>query len=262
MSRLQSPMLEYVTRPAARTITKIDLKSDCIFLDFDGTLVEFAEHPDEVVVKAGVREDVSRLSGALGGALAIVSGRKIDDIDHFLAPLVLPVAGIHGMIRRDAEGRLHQSGYDEKVQALLAHRLQAIVDIHDGLLLEQKPGSLAMHYRKRPDLESVCRNAMHSALEELGAKAQSYHLMSGKMVLEARASASTKASAIADYLGEVPFFGRRPVFAGDDVTDEDGFAEINDRGGLSIKVGNGETRATCRAHDIQAFQDWLHAIGR
>lgn len=234
---------------------------DCLFLDFDGTLVEFAEHPDQVDVPPQLQSDVTRLFNLFGGALAVVSGRRVNDIDRFLAPLLLPVAGVHGLMRRDAAGRLHQARYDEASLGALASRLQKFVDVNTGLLLERKPGSIALHYRRRPEMASACTAAIHSALETIGPAAGSYNIMAGKMVIEARASASTKAVAIAEFMTEPPFSGRRPIFAGDDITDEDGFIEINARGGISIKVGDGETEAACRVRDIAAFRQWLQSIG-
>lgn len=234
----------------------------CLFLDFDGTLVEFAAHPDDVVLSTAVRDDIARLHEKLGGALAIITGRPVEDIDVFLAPLRLPVAGVHGLVRRDSAGIQHAADFDVAALACLAERLQAFAGGESGLLVERKTGSVALHYRKRPELEAAAHAAMRAAVAACTAQADVFHVMSGKMVIEARAAESTKAHAIRDFLDEPPFAGRTPVFAGDDVTDEHGFAEINSRNGVSIKIGEGQTIAAFRIATIAEFHAWLHAAAR
>ncbi|MGE3246710.1 MAG: trehalose-phosphatase [Beijerinckiaceae bacterium] len=233
--------------------------SASLFLDFDGTLVDFAAHPDEVVLPIRVRDDVARIGLKLGGALAIVSGRRIEDIDRFFAPLILPVAGVHGLFRRDSGGVLHSADFDAKALENLAGRLRGFTATEPGLLLERKPGSVAVHYRLRPELAAVCAEALVAAVGETGASGL-FHVMHGKMVVEARASDMTKASAIAAFMREAPFAGRVPVFAGDDVTDEDGFREVETLGGVTIKVGTGTTLARYRVGSIGEFRDWLHHL--
>ena len=250
-----SPAPDHFAKSPPRALSA---RGTCLFLDFDGTLVEFAAHPDDVVLPAAVRDDIARLFGGLGGALAIVTGRRIEDIDAFLAPLRVPVAGVHGLIRRDAAGALHTAGFDEAALQRLTTRLQGFADRATGLLLERKPGSIALHFRKRPDLEAAAIAAMQEAIAATAPQAGSFHVMQGKMVIEARAADSTKAHAIRDFLAEAPFAGRRPVFAGDDVTDEHGFAEINAHDGISIKIGAGPTVADCRIATIGQFHAWLH----
>jgi len=234
----------------------IDPHAIALFLDFDGTLVGFADHPEQVFLLAETRAALTLLSGALGGALAVVTGRDIGVVDGFLAPLRLPVAGVHGLKRRSADGALHEAVVDGQVLGALHDRLARLVEISPGLLLERKSASVALHYRARPELEGRCIAAMDEAVAGLAG----LHLMRGKMVIEAKADGSDKGGAVEEFLAEQPFAGRRPFFAGDDVTDEDAFAAVNARGGVSIKVGPGPTAARYRAADIADFLAWLQGL--
>ena len=237
-----------MTLPKILTSTKVAL-----FLDFDGTLVEIAEHPEAVVLGDATRRALGVLSEKLDGALAIVTGREIAAIDRFLAPLRLPVAGVHGLARRDATGRLLPAPDTCEFVALAAERLKSLVDAEDGLMLERKTGSLALHYRARPELEGACLTAFESAVDG----APGIELKRGKMVLEAKPAGADKGTALVDFMSEHPFLGRTPVFAGDDVTDEDAFRQVNSLQGISIKVGKGPTLAQYRASNTAAFLCWL-----
>jgi trehalose 6-phosphate phosphatase len=229
--------------------------NSALFLDFDGTLVEIADHPENVKLEASTRIALERLSCSLGGAVAIITGREIDVIDRFTAPLQVPVAGIHGLARRDALGNLvpvvSENGFAETVEKNLA----PLVAHEPGLLLERKTSSVALHYRARPDLEGACLAAFEAALAGMSG----IELKRGKMVLEAKPNGADKGTAVLDFLKEAPFRGRTAWFAGDDVTDEDAFAEVNRLGGVSIKVGEGPTIAQYRAESTAAFLAWLEA---
>ncbi|KQQ45372.1 trehalose phosphatase [Duganella sp. Leaf126] len=220
-----------------------------VFLDFDGTLVELAETPDTVLVAPGLVQVLAALAAKLEGRLAIVSGRPIAQIDAMLAPLKLPVAGVHGAERRDHAGQLHIASAPslDAAQAIL----RALVLAHDGLLLEEKRGALALHYRLAPGLRGQCEQAMAAAL----AAAPGTVLLHGKMVLELKPAATNKGSAVAEFLQEAPFKGRRPVFVGDDTTDEAGIAYAQQLGGVGVKIGAGPSAARCRLASPQA----LHA---
>ncbi len=208
-----------------------------LFLDFDGTLVDIAAHPRDVVVPSTLVPTLTALQQSLGGAVAVVSGRPISEIDNFLAPLRLPVAGVHGAERRSATGG---------VDRVNAHPLQEVeraagqlAAAHPALLLEHKQASLALHYRQAPELEPLCLAAMQQAVE----RSPGLTLLRGKMVVEAKPGNASKAGAIEAFLREAPFAGRTPVFIGDDVTDEVGFAAVQRLGGLGVKVGEGPTVA-------------------
>ncbi len=224
-----------------------------IFLDFDGTLVDFADHPDDVKLDARTRSCLHRIYVRVGGALAIVTGRDIASVDKFFAPQRLPVAGVHGLIRRDGCGRIHNLPVDESLLSGLTTELERFAARHGGLLVERKPGAAVLHYRRRPDLAETSLREMKRLTEGAGGVT----LMRGKAVIEARATGADKGDAIAAFLQEPPFAGRRPVFAGDDVTDEHGFAQVNARGGVTIKVGAGPTCAHYRVPAIADFGRWL-----
>ncbi|MCX7290016.1 trehalose-phosphatase [Janthinobacterium sp.] len=211
-----------------------------VFLDFDGTLVDLASTPDGVRLEPGVVEALALLAERHGGALALISGRPVAQIDAMLAPLVVPVAGVHGVERRGADGRFTVAATPD-VSPVLA-RAQALAALYPGLLVEQKRGAVALHYRLAPQLEQLCLQEMTAAVQAC----QGILLLHGKMVLEAKPAATDKGGAIAAFMQETPFAGRRPVFAGDDTTDEAGFAYVQQAGGQGVKVGSGPSAATLR----------------
>ena len=227
-----------------------------LFLDFDGTLVELAATPDDVVVAPGLLDALQVLRGRFDGRLAIVSGRPIAQIDALLAPLVLPAAGVHGMERRDAGGVLHYAPLPS-LAAILACALD-LAARHPRLIVEQKRGAVALHYRQAPELESLCQAEMLRAIRD----SPGMLLMHGKMVIEAKPAGIGKGSAIRDFLAEPPFYGRRPLFAGDDTTDEAGFAEVQQVGGLGLKIGAGASVARHRLATPQALRaELMRAAG-
>lgn len=234
----------------------VDPAATAFFLDFDGTLAGIADEPGAVRVKPRVTEALGRLAAAAGGALAIVSGRDIAQVDVLLAPLRLPVAGVHGLERRDAAGRLQRVAVDAALAERVGARIAALVARNPGLLREVKPGSVALHYRKRPELAGTCVELARRLADEDGR----IELLRGRKVVELKFARRSKADAIAGFMAEPPFAGRMPLFAGDDVTDEDGFSEVMRRGGMAIKIGNGETAAAFRFAGIDAFHDWLAAM--
>lgn len=234
----------------------IELKCHAIFLDFDGTLVDLAARPELVEVTAETRDTLAALVERSDGAVAIITGRDIATVDAFLAPLKLPVAGVHGLMRRDVAGRFHEPQFDSMPLAALKAELSPLIEREEGLLLEEKQGALVLHYRQRPDLEDVCTSAMEKA-----ARAHpSITTRIGKMVIEAVGYPTDKGRAVESFMNEEPFRGRIPVFAGDDVTDEDGFAIVNYLGGLSVKVGAGETCASYRVENRDALCAWFDHI--
>ncbi|MGB0086481.1 MAG: trehalose-phosphatase [Rhodomicrobiaceae bacterium] len=233
-----------------------DLERFAFFFDFDGTLAEIAERPEDVEVTEAARATIEALRSATHGAVAIITGRDIASIDHFLDPVHLPVAGVHGLTRRDANGQLHAPEIDTAALASIETALEPLVNGKSGLILERKHGAVALHYRKRPELEGECLTAM----EDAARRASNITIRRGKMVIEATGHSSNKGAAIGSFLGEVPFSGRVPVFAGDDLTDEDGFAFVNAQKGISIKVGCGDTEARYRVEDREGLIDWLNGI--
>jgi trehalose 6-phosphate phosphatase len=238
--------------------SRLEPERTAFFLDFDGTLADFNEDPAAVVLPARERGTLRMLAKAAGGAVAIISGRPIADIDRMLGPLELPVAGVHGLERRAANGKLFRTALPEAPLAAARVRLQGLARLHPGLLVEEKPGSVALHFRRRPELEPQCMEIARTIAEAHG----ELQVLHGKMVLEFKAGHATKADAVAAFLKEEPFRGRRPFFAGDDSTDEDVFAKMLEWQGISIKVGPGATAAAYRAPCIDAFRDWLADLTR
>lgn len=227
-------------------------KSTALFLDFDGTLVDIAEQPDEVQVPPGLVQTLGYLKDYLGGAVAVISGRPIEQIDEFLRPLRLATAGVHGAERRSATGEmtlLSTFRLDEVEQA--ARQLAAQ---HAGLLVEGKRGSIALHYRQAPELEALCLSTMQTAVHA----SPGLTLLHGKMVVEAKPGGATKGGAIEDFMREPPFAGRTPLFIGDDITDEVGFSSVQRMGGLGVKVGGGPSVAWQRIATPEQFRRELH----
>lgn len=227
--------------------------SCALFLDFDGSLVDLAPQPEAVIVPSGLIATLGAIHRYLGGALALISGRPIEQIDGFLRPLQLPVAGVHGTERRSADGT---------VTLLSTHPLQEVEDaahalaaLHPALRVENKRGSVALHYRQAPELERLCLEIMQAAVDG----SPGLTLLRGKMVAEAKPGGASKGHAIEAFLKEAPFAGRMPVFVGDDVTDEVGFSTVQRLHGLGIKVGEGATVAWQRLASPAALRYQLQA---
>lgn len=207
----------------------------CLFLDVDGTLLEFANTPDAVHVDEALRALLLQAAGALGGAVALVSGRAIADLDRLFAPQRWPAAGLHGLERRDPRGRLHRHAPHHGRLDDARTKLLRLAATTPGLLLEDKGESIAVHYRAAPDLGPRLRQVVDAIVSAL---APGYHVLDGHRVLEIKSEVATKADAVRAFMQEAPFAGRRPVYVGDDVTDLDGFAAVDQVGGLSVAVGD------------------------
>jgi trehalose 6-phosphate phosphatase len=234
-------------------------RASALFLDFDGTLADLAPQPDAVAVVPGLPQLLLGLSQAFGGALAIVSGRPVTEIDAHLHPARLPVAGVHGSERRGPDGFLRRIATPDLTPARAA--LEALCRRHPALLLEVKPGALALHYRQAELLEDVCLDAMTAAQSLV----EGMMLMRGKKVVELKPRRASKGNAVRSFLDERPFQRRRPWFLGDDVTDEAAFDTVLSLGGVAVKIGDGESLAPYRLADPAAVHRWLlaaaHALG-
>jgi trehalose 6-phosphate phosphatase len=230
-----------------------------LFLDVDGTLLPIAETPDAVSVSTHLREALRDVVPALDGAVALISGRSIAGLDRLFAPLRLPTAGLHGLERRDAAGKLHESKGDAGLEEL-REALCAFAEKHPGVLLEDKGRALALHYRRAPAAAEAARQLVAGITEAMQLQGK-VRVLFGKMVIEIASPLADKGMAIAAFMDETPFAGRLPVFIGDDVTDEDGFAMVNRLGGHSIRVGAVETSAAAyQFPDINSVVDWLQAL--
>jgi trehalose 6-phosphate phosphatase len=229
-----------------------------LFLDVDGTLLEIAPRPELVHVPAGLPALMIRRSAEREGALALISGRPLAQLDRLFQPWQGATAGLHGLERRRADGILDCVIDLDSAKALdrLRPKLAALAADGTGLMLEDKGGTLALHYRAAPQREPE----IFAVVEALHCEIASVlRLITGKMVVEFQPRSADKGRAIAAFLAEPPFLGRRPVFVGDDTTDEDGFAEIRRRGGVAVRVGlfDGATTANYRLPTVEAVLAWL-----
>lgn len=226
-----------------------------LFLDVDGTLLEIAAAPEDVFVPSRALEVLSKLHERLGGALALVSGRSIADLDRLFRPLRLPAAGAHGAERRSASGRVTHRHAERSVLESARRLLTGWVAANMGTLLEDKGAALALHYRGAPSLEIAAKRMAAEAASLAGPQ---FAIQEGKKVLEIKPRSTDKGRAIAEFMLEAPFEGRVPVFIGDDLTDEHGFARVNELGGHSIAVGAVHaTAARWHLPNEARVLDWL-----
>lgn len=231
----------------------LDLNQIALFLDFDGTLVEFAETPEGVDVPEVLRETLLELNEQLGGALAVVSGRSLESLDSLLQLPQLSAAGGHGAEWRLGEGEVHSAQQvDTTVLAKVRKKLEALTS-QEGLLLEDKGHSLALHFRKRPDLEGTLDEFIATEVVPL----DGVRVIAGNCVREVQARGVDKGLAVARFMQMEPFAQRTPCYIGDDTTDEDAFAWINQQSGVSIKVGASPTVAELRLAGVSEVHEFL-----
>lgn len=228
-----------------------------IFTDFDGTLVEIAETPDAVAVPADLADQLDRTARDFDHAFAVITGREIADIDRFLSPLHLPVAGAHGAQRRRADGTLLElDGEISAAAQAIAGAIAPLLEEHPDLIMEPKDGAVALHFRQAPELEEDCLFAMQAAISPY----PDFTLVPGKMVIEARPAGFDKGNALRAFMQEEPFAGRTPIFIGDDKTDEDAFRAAQELGGIGIKLGPGKTVARMRIADVPSVYALLEGL--
>lgn len=224
-----------------------------LFLDVDGTLLEFAADPASVQVSDALRTTLERLHRRLDGALALVSGRPLSVLDGLFAPLRLPSAGLHGLERRNGARRAPPPHVPPALARIRAEA-ERLVERLPGTLVEDKGVGIGLHWRRAPQHGPAMRTFAERVLPRL----PGYRLQHGDHVVELRPGGADKGDAIAAMLQEPPFQGRTPVFVGDDLTDEHGFAIVNARHGHSVLVG---ARDNSAAHfalpDVAAVHTWL-----
>jgi trehalose 6-phosphate phosphatase len=245
-------MIETIPLPST------NLGDIAVLLDIDGTILDIAPTPGAVIVPASLRKALTRLSGKTGGALALVSGRSLGDIDLLFAPLRLPAIGGHG-----AEMRLspHDDAERENARVLdgdLRERVAELAVGSPGVLVEDKGYSLAVHYRLAPEQEGRVKRAV-AAIRADWPK-EPIEVLPGKSVVEIKSAGFHKGAAIRELMQHKPFAGRRPIFIGDDVTDESAFAVMPEFKGMGFSVGR---RAPGTAYCFAAPSDvrrWLERL--
>lgn len=229
-----------------------------IFLDLDGTVLDLKPRPDEVVLPSATRDAIAVLADRLDGALAVITGRELDDVDRILAPLRLPIAALHGArLRRYGGGRLASGG--ENPPARFTAALTAFVDQRPGLSLEDKGASVAVHFRATPEREDEVNEHVGGLVEKF---APDHELQPGKMVMEVRPKGVDKGGALRMLMEQPPFAGRIPLVCGDDLTDEFAFKAAIALGGSAILVGEvaRPSVASFAAPGPAALRDWLEAL--
>ena len=235
------------------------LRNTSLFLDFDGTLVRFADRPDAVAVDSALRGLIGALAERLEGRLAIVSGRSADEITAFFpaADPGLPavaVAGSHGVERRWPDGRSLAPAEPDALAGAL-DELRALAGRHPGVVVEEKPFGVALHYRQAPQAADLCNELADSLAARAG-----FVLQRGSMVCELRAKGADKGDAVRAFMAEPPMAGHPPLFIGDDLTDEHGFEAAAELSGAGILVGAPRaTAARYRLPDVAAVHRWLGA---
>lgn len=206
----------------------------CLFLDVDGTLIELGPSPAAVHVDHGTLQFLHAAARVLDGALALISGRSLAQLEDLFGAPRFPAAGLHGLERRDSTGRLHVHP-SEPLPASLIDELGEVAERHPGVLLEDKGRAVALHYRHAASLQEMLEREVDALARRHGRG--EVQVQPGAYELELKPSGITKAHAIEAFLLEPPFAGRKPVFAGDDLTDLHGFAAVERHGGVSIAVG-------------------------
>lgn len=224
-----------------------------LFLDLDGTLVDIVARPEDVRVDEALRQQISRLVRRLDGAVAVVTGRALADVDRLFDPLQLPAAGLHGAERRSHDGAGTRMQADPEALAAARERLGALATAHGGLRLEDKGAALAIHFRMAPLLEGLV-DAECAALESRFPEA--FQLQRGLLVRELKPRGADKGGALRAFMTEAPFAGRTPIAIGDDVTDVDAFHAAAALGGFGIAVGS-RVEARWTLPGPRAVRAWL-----
>lgn len=223
------------------------------FFDLDGTLAEIKPHPDQVYIPAAVRTLLQKMSVMSDGALALISGRSMAELDKLATPFHFPLAGVHGAERRDINDKSYVVTLPAALVKTLHQELAEAMSLLPGTELEAKGMAFALHYRQAPEAEDVIMKLAQTLTERYPELA----LQPGKCVVELKPLGINKGSAIRAFMQEAPFVGRVPVFIGDDLTDEAGFKQVNALGGVTIKVGAGDTVATYRLANVRMVYHWL-----
>ncbi|WP_266168447.1 trehalose-phosphatase [Dyella subtropica] len=229
-----------------------------LFLDVDGTLLEFADRPDEVRVEPSLYALLAELYAVLDGALALVSGRSMNSLDALFGTPPWAMAGLHGLQLRHANGEQRETRVSASRRTLVLHTAETLARAFPGVLVENKDLTVALHTRGVPDQFDALKAAVKHLLPEL----HGYELQVGSQVLELKPVGMDKGKALAELLERAPFAGRLPVYLGDDLTDEYGFAATNLENGISVRVGEGRepSLAQYSLPGPSSAQAWLFRV--
>ena len=231
----------------------LDAASDALLLDFDGTLVELASEPDAVRVPPDLASLLQRVAARFGGALAVVTGRPLDFIDARLGWEMPFAAGVHGLDMRGAPGAPLSKESHQAIEQLRA----SLVQVEPGLVVEDKGLSVSLHYRKRPELAVYAQRLANAIVAR---SSGALVALPGKLVVELKPAVADKGTAVRSFMSRPPFAGRRPIFIGDDMTDEAAFAAVEAFGGFGVLVGHRTpTVARHALGSVAATGDWLRA---
>jgi trehalose 6-phosphate phosphatase len=231
------------------------LDQSAILLDIDGTLLDLAPTPREVWVPPGLSKTLGRLLMRTSGALALVSGRSLNDIDLIFAPEQFPAVGGHGAEMRISADSEAVATHAPPMDKELKRRLAAIAKLSPGILLEDKGYSLALHYRLAPHAEKAIYEAVSLIRADL--PNAPIEVLPGKCVCEIKHSGFNKATGVLELMTHEPFKGRRPIFIGDDVTDEAVFGIMPDLGGLAFSVGRRAMGVADHFDEPRDVREWL-----
>ncbi|MEN3974038.1 trehalose-phosphatase [Emcibacter sp. SYSU 3D8] len=235
-------------------------KPVALFLDVDGTLLEIRERPDLVTVPPALLDIISGVAQRLDGALALVSGRSIADIDHLLAPLRPPASGQHGSEMRLQHGGVVTPRSTEPIPFSLRRKIAEVAAAIPGVEVEDKGQTVAVHYRAAPQVPDTLKARIENLVANSGLELLLVH---GRKVLEVRDARISKGTAVHDFMQTPPFAGRLPIFVGDDVTDEDGFAAVESFGGTALPVGRVHSARRDTAFETPAdVRAWLGAFSQ
>ncbi|MBN9073181.1 MAG: trehalose-phosphatase [Rhizobiales bacterium] len=229
-----------------------------LFLDIDGTLIEHRPHPTDAKADRELLDLLATASAKLSGALALVTGRSIEMVDAMFAPLSLPVAGLYGLEHRLRTGDEAELADEPADLAAIADALHREFHTVEGVYFERKGPVLAIHTRAAPAALPSVRRAAEAAIAQLTDR---YRLVAGHAGIEFIPIEALKGAAIQRFLEIAPFAGRRPIFIGDDVSDENGFDYVNTHGGVSIRVkSSGETAARHCLESVGAVHRFIGAL--
>jgi trehalose 6-phosphate phosphatase len=242
-----------------QTLSLLASPNVALFLDVDGTLLDLAATPDTVSVPAGLTAALARAERRLAGALALVSGRTIEDMDRLFEPLRLCASGVHGaQVRLQPDKPIEIAPAVNRLPASLETSIRRAIRHFPGLLIENKTFSLAVHYRLNPEAAPWLRETLQELI--VATPSWGVELLEAHCAFELKLPSFNKGKSIAQFLSEPPFHGRRPVFIGDDTTDEAGFAEVQARGGQAYSVGEPRRGAIGFFESPQIVREWLRAF--